>query len=70
MKCHKLSFLYNFQEMDVESLCHECGLEIRTDSDGSIVLPTKQTSFCRPKEGFKNYDLIGIEVERLLCEDT
>lgn len=66
----RLSHNLMMKEMDVESLCHECGLEIRTDSDGCIVLPTKQTSFCRPKEGFKNYDLIGIEVESLLCEDT
>lgn len=65
MKCHKLNF-YKFQELDVESLCHECGLEIRTDSDGCIVLPTKQTNFHSPKEGFKNYDLTGIEIERLL----
>ncbi|KAF2608770.1 hypothetical protein F2Q68_00044881 [Brassica cretica] len=60
----RLSQNLMMKELDVESLCRECGLEIRTDSDGSNVLPTKQTSFCRPKEGFKNYDLIGIEVER------
>ncbi|KAF8093717.1 hypothetical protein N665_0379s0011 [Sinapis alba] len=62
----RLSQNLMMKEMDVESLCHECGLEIRTDSDGSIVLPTKQTNFCSPKEGFKNYDLVGIEIERLL----
>ncbi|EOA24209.1 hypothetical protein CARUB_v10017444mg [Capsella rubella] len=49
------------KELEVESLCHECGLETCNDSDGFSVLPAKQSTFCSPKDKFKIYDLIGIE---------
>lgn len=45
----------------MESLCHECGLETCTDSDGCTVLPAKQPTFRSPEKGFKGYDLLGIE---------
>ncbi|CAH2064152.1 unnamed protein product [Thlaspi arvense] len=62
----RLSQNLMMKEVDVESLCHECGLETCTDSDGCIVLPTKQPNLRRPEEGFKGYDLIGFEMKRLL----
>ncbi|KAF5952436.1 hypothetical protein HYC85_010380 [Camellia sinensis] len=52
-----LSKLLMMKESDVESFCHDCGLETSTDEVGNKFLPTKQTSFCHPKGGFQNYCL-------------
>ncbi|KFK34670.1 hypothetical protein AALP_AA5G176300 [Arabis alpina] len=57
----RLSQSLMMKESDVESLCHECGLETCTDSDGFTVLPAKQLTFRSPEEGCKGYDLLGIE---------
>ncbi|KAL1212515.1 SAC3 family protein C [Cardamine amara subsp. amara] len=57
----RLSQNLMMKELDVESLCHECGLETCTDSDGFTVLPAKQSTFRNPEDKFKVYDLIGIE---------
>uniref|UniRef100_A0A1J3IX93 SAC3 family protein 1 n=1 Tax=Noccaea caerulescens TaxID=107243 RepID=A0A1J3IX93_NOCCA len=57
----RLSQNLMMKELDVESLCHECGLETCTDSDGFTVLPAKQSTFRSPEEGLKGYDLLGIE---------
>ncbi|XP_028123858.1 SAC3 family protein C isoform X3 [Camellia sinensis] len=54
-----LSKLLMMKESDVESFCHDCGLETSTDEVGNKFLPTKQTSFCHPKGGFQNYCLVG-----------
>ncbi|KAI3910516.1 hypothetical protein MKW98_027798 [Papaver atlanticum] len=56
-----LSKLLLMQESDVESFCYSCGLEIITDEAGNKFLPTKQTSFSRPKVGFPYYSLLGSE---------
>ncbi|CAB81802.1 putative protein [Arabidopsis thaliana] len=57
----RLSQNLKMKELDVESLCHECGLETCTDPDGFTVLPVKQSTFRSPEDKFKVYDLIGIE---------
>lgn len=56
-----LSKLLMMEESDVESFCKACSLEICTDEFGNKLLPTKQTSFCHPKEGFQNYSFLGLE---------
>lgn len=56
-----LSKLLMMEESDVESFCKACSLEIYTDEFGNKLLPTKQTSFCRPKEGFQNYSFLSLE---------
>lgn len=56
-----LSKLLMMKESDLQSLCNACGLEIYTDESGNIFLPTKQTSFCRPKGGFRNYSFLGLD---------
>ncbi|VVB05652.1 unnamed protein product [Arabis nemorensis] len=57
----RLSQNLMMKELDLESLCHECGLETCTDSDGCTALPAKQPTFLSPVEGFKVYDLLGID---------
>ncbi|XP_010504240.1 PREDICTED: SAC3 family protein C [Camelina sativa] len=57
----RLSQNLMMKELDVESLCHGCGLQTCTDSDGFTVLTTKQSTFRSPEDKFKVYDLIGIE---------
>ncbi|XP_052172666.1 SAC3 family protein C isoform X1 [Diospyros lotus] len=56
-----LSKLLMMKVSDVESLCHDCGLETSTDEAGNRFLPTKQTSFCHPRGGFQNYGLVGLK---------
>ncbi|KAK9284103.1 hypothetical protein L1049_012364 [Liquidambar formosana] len=56
-----LSKLLMMKESEVESFCKACGLETCTDEVGNKFLPTKQASFCRPKEGFQNYAFLGLE---------
>lgn len=45
----------------MESFCKDCGLETCTDEEGNKLLPTKQTSFCFPKNGFNSYSFQGAE---------
>ncbi|GLT88658.1 hypothetical protein SLE2022_066740 [Rubroshorea leprosula] len=56
-----LSKLLMMKESDMESLCNACGLETLADESGNKLLPTKQTTFCIPKEGFQSYDLLGLQ---------
>ncbi|RXI05125.1 hypothetical protein DVH24_006382 [Malus domestica] len=56
-----LSKLLMMTESDLESLCRACGLDICTDEDGCNLLPTKQTTFCHPKDGFQSYRVLGLE---------
>ncbi|KAM1175932.1 SAC3 family protein C [Malus sylvestris] len=56
-----LSKLLMMTESDLESLCRACGLDICTDEDGRNLLPTKQTTFCHPKDGFQSYRVLGLE---------
>ncbi|CAN8279275.1 unnamed protein product [Cochlearia groenlandica] len=58
----RLSQNLMMKELDVESLCQECGLETVTDSDGLTALTVKQSTFRRPEDGSKGYDLLGIEL--------
>ncbi|GMN55689.1 hypothetical protein TIFTF001_024793 [Ficus carica] len=46
-----LSKLLMMKESEVESFCNACGLETCIDEDGNKLLPMKQTTFSRPKEG-------------------
>ncbi|KAM7472616.1 hypothetical protein LguiA_010799 [Lonicera macranthoides] len=65
-----LSKLLLMKESDVESLCRDCGLQTSTDEVGKKFLPTKQTSFCHPKGGFKNcylFDSARLERESTEC---
>ncbi|KAF7138610.1 hypothetical protein RHSIM_Rhsim07G0071700 [Rhododendron simsii] len=55
-----LSKLLMMKESDMDSFCRDCGLETSTDEVGKNFLPTKQTSFSRPKGGV-NYCLVGSE---------
>ncbi|XP_031267626.1 SAC3 family protein C isoform X2 [Pistacia vera] len=56
-----LSKLLMMEESDVELFCNACGLETCTDEVGNKLLPTKQTTFNRPKEGFQRYSFLGLE---------
>ncbi|OMO49413.1 SAC3/GANP/Nin1/mts3/eIF-3 p25 [Corchorus capsularis] len=63
-----LSKLLMMKESDLESFCHACGLETSSDGDGNKSLPTKQTTFCNPREVFKAtsfWDFSSRKVERL-----
>ncbi|KAI8546042.1 hypothetical protein RHMOL_Rhmol07G0085100 [Rhododendron molle] len=55
-----LSKLLMMKESDMDSFCRDCGLETSTDEVGKNFLPTKQTSFSRPKGGV-NYCLVSSE---------
>ncbi|XP_068662216.1 SAC3 family protein C [Aristolochia californica] len=55
-----LSEILMMQESELESLCVACALETWTDETGVQFLPTKQTSFCLPKEGFQQYSFSGL----------
>ncbi|KAJ4720482.1 SAC3 family protein 2 [Melia azedarach] len=57
----QLSELLKMEESDVELFCNACGLQTCTDEVGTKLLPTKQTTFCRPKEGFKKYSFLELE---------
>lgn len=57
----KLSKILRMQEADMESFCNSYGLETSVDETGNKVLPSKQTTFCKPKEGFHNYEFLGLE---------
>ncbi|KAG9454781.1 hypothetical protein H6P81_007685 [Aristolochia fimbriata] len=57
----RLSKILMMQESEVESLCLACLLQPETDEAGVKVLPTKQTSFCRPSEGFHHFSFSGSE---------
>lgn len=50
-----------WQESDLESLCHSCGLETCTDESGNKSLPTKQSTFSHPKGGFQKYSFLGLQ---------
>ncbi|CAB4298927.1 unnamed protein product [Prunus armeniaca] len=56
-----LSKLLMMTESDLESFCKACGLEICTNEEGYNLLPTKQTTFCHPKDGFQSYIFVGLE---------
>lgn len=51
-----LSRMLMIKEMELESLCYECGLKIITDEAGCKLLPVKQ-SLSVPKLGFQSYGL-------------
>ncbi|KAJ6702393.1 GERMINAL-CENTER ASSOCIATED NUCLEAR PROTEIN [Salix koriyanagi] len=59
-----LSKLLKMKESDLEVLCNACGLETCADEMENKLLPTKQTTFCCPKEGFQSYNFIGIGTVR------
>ncbi|KAK8592047.1 hypothetical protein V6N13_062635 [Hibiscus sabdariffa] len=52
---------YVNEELDVESLCHSCGLETLTDNGENKSLPMKQTTFSFPKGSLQSYKLIGLQ---------
>lgn len=56
-----LSKLLMMKESEVESFCNACGLETCIDEEGNKLLPTKQTTFSRPKEGFMRYNFRGFD---------
>ncbi|KAK9912412.1 hypothetical protein M0R45_036279 [Rubus argutus] len=56
-----LSKLLLMKESDLESFCKSCGLKICTDEEGHNLLPTKQVTFCHPKDGSQNYRFWGME---------
>ncbi|KAM5551281.1 SAC3 family protein C [Rosa sericea] len=56
-----LSKLLIMKESDLESFLKSCGLQICTDEEGHNLLPTKQTTFCHPKDGSQNYRFWGME---------
>ncbi|KHG09744.1 80 kDa MCM3-associated [Gossypium arboreum] len=49
------------EELDVESLCHACGLEISSDDGENKSLPMKQTTFSIPKGSLQSYELVGLQ---------
>ncbi|TYH68062.1 hypothetical protein ES332_D06G232200v1 [Gossypium tomentosum] len=49
------------EELDVESLCHACGLKITSDDGENKSLPTKQTTFSIPKGSLQSYELVGLQ---------
>ncbi|KAG4143319.1 hypothetical protein ERO13_D06G181200v2 [Gossypium hirsutum] len=49
------------EELDVESLCHACGLKITSDDGKNKSLPTKQTTFSIPKGSLQSYELVGLQ---------
>ncbi|PKI68746.1 SAC3 family protein C [Punica granatum] len=53
-----LSSLLMMKESEAESFCNACGLEISIDNHGNKMLPTKQSTFSRPKAGFGNYGFL------------
>ncbi|MBA0839814.1 hypothetical protein Goarm_005508 [Gossypium armourianum] len=57
----QLSKLLMMKELDVESLCHACGLKITSDDGENKSLPTKQTTFSIPKESLQSYELVGLQ---------
>ncbi|TYI24085.1 hypothetical protein ES332_A06G208900v1 [Gossypium tomentosum] len=57
----QLSKLLMMKELDVESLCHACGLEITSDDGENKSLPTKQTTFSIPKGSLQSYELVGLQ---------
>ena len=57
LECWKI----RIQESEVESFCNACGLETCIDEEGNKLLPTKQTTFSHPKEGFKRYNFRGFD---------
>lgn len=48
-----LSKILMIKELDLETFCNTCGLRTSQDDMGNKVLPTKQTGFSHPKEGFQ-----------------
>ncbi|KAK4770583.1 hypothetical protein SAY87_031115 [Trapa incisa] len=50
-----LSNLLMMKELEVESLCNACSLDVTVDNGGNKILPTKQANFSHPKTGFDNY---------------
>nr|XP_011468782.1 PREDICTED: SAC3 family protein 2 [Fragaria vesca subsp. vesca] len=56
-----LSKLLIMKESDLVSFLKSCGLQICTDEDGHNLLPSKQTTFCHPKDGSQNYRFWGME---------
>lgn len=56
-----LSKILLMTDLEVESFCHACGLEIRANEKGEKFLNTKQTTFAHPKDGFQNYSFLGLE---------
>ncbi|KAL9247939.1 hypothetical protein vseg_021313 [Gypsophila vaccaria] len=57
-----LSKILMIKEQDLEAFCNACGLEVSEDEMGNKVLPTKQTSFCRPQDGLKSVDSSLLEL--------
>ncbi|XP_017646447.1 SAC3 family protein C isoform X2 [Gossypium arboreum] len=57
----QLSKLLMMKELDVESLCHACGLEISSDDGENKSLPMKQTTFSIPKGSLQSYELVGLQ---------
>ncbi|KAH1055318.1 hypothetical protein J1N35_033383 [Gossypium stocksii] len=57
----QLSKLLMMKELDVESLCHACGLEITSDDGENKSLPTKQTTFSIPKGSLQSYELVRLQ---------
>ncbi|TYI78508.1 hypothetical protein E1A91_D06G217000v1 [Gossypium mustelinum] len=57
----QLSKLLRMKELDVESLCHACGLKITSDDGENKSLPTKQTTFSIPKGSLQSYELVGLQ---------
>ncbi|KAG9445056.1 hypothetical protein H6P81_016396 [Aristolochia fimbriata] len=56
-----ISAILMMQESELESLCLACILQPETGEAGVKVLPTKQTSFCRPSEGFPHYTVSRVQ---------
>ncbi|PON86791.1 SAC3/GANP/THP [Trema orientale] len=56
-----LAKLLMMEVSDVESFCNAYGLETCTDEQGNKLLPTKQTTFSRPKGGFQRYSFRGFK---------
>ncbi|XP_044462574.1 SAC3 family protein C-like [Mangifera indica] len=66
-----LSELLMMEESDVDLFCNACGLETRTDEVGNRLLPTKQTTFNCPPEGFQRYSFLGLQqLERQIASFT
>ncbi|KAK9214727.1 hypothetical protein WN944_006726 [Citrus x changshan-huyou] len=56
-----LSKVLMMEESDVELFCNAYGLQTCIDEVGNKLLPTKQTTFCRPKGGLQNYSFLGFQ---------
>ncbi|KAJ0795123.1 hypothetical protein HanPI659440_Chr04g0146911 [Helianthus annuus] len=56
------------EESDVESFCKDCDLETYTSEEGTKFMPTKQTSFCRPKGSRKYYPMASKRLKTMYDE--